>query len=299
MYIWMIYDREGLRRNAAYVSLYRKHCQKYWLDVVVVLDDEVKHRVLMGECPVCAFVRTINPEINRYLEEQRISVFNSYEVSRICNHKGKTLEYLREQLLCVPSITLKREQVSRILNMELLEVSDFFRKNFPFTTFSTQELEMIAQAEDFVIKTVDGHGGTEVYSLKDEREQIKLLGSRRQVVLQPMIVSDGTSRDLRVYVIGSRIVAAVMRSSSEDFRANFSRGGAVRLYELSPEQKEIVNRVLHAFHFGMAGIDFILDVNDSLILNEVEDVVGARMLYECAPHIDIVQEYLAYVLESL
>lgn len=126
-----------------------------------------------------------------------------------------------------------------------------------------------------------------------------MLAPRRQVVLQPMIASGEVSRDLRVYVIGSRIVASVLRSSLKDFRANFSRGGEVQLYELTPEQKELVNRVIHAFHFGMVGIDFILDENDNLILNEIEDVAGARMLYECKPDIDIAQEYLAYVLEQL
>lgn len=299
MYIWLIYDREGLKRNAEYVSLFRTNCQKYRLDVVVVLDDEVKRRVRMGECPLCSFVRTINPEINRFLEEQRIPVFNSYEVSRICNHKGKTLEYLREQVLCVPSITLNREQVSHILNMSAAEIHAYFRRNFSFTTFSTQELAMLEHADDFVVKTVDGHGGAEVFSLAREREQIKGLNPERQVVLQPMIASGENSRDMRVYVIGSRIVAAVMRSSEHDFRANFSRGGTVQLYELTEEQEEVVRRVIHAFHFGMVGIDFILDDRGSLILNEIEDVAGARMLYECAPDIDIVKEYLTYVLEQL
>lgn len=296
MYIWMIYDRAGLRRNADYVSLYRKHCRKYQMDVIAVYDDEVKGRVLRGERPVCAFVRTINPEINRYLEEQRIPVYNSYEVSRICNHKGKTLKYLQDKVFCVPSITLQGGTLLHILNMDVSGTKEFFGQTFSFSIFYEKEKELLERSEDFVVKTVDGHGGAEVFSLMRERERIKMISPGREVVLQPMISSGKSGRDLRVYVIGRRIVAAVMRSSADDFRANYSRGGSVRLFDLKPEQKEIAWQVIHAFDFGMAGIDFILDENDNFILNEIEDVVGARMLYECAPEIDIAREYLDDVL---
>ena len=44
----------------------------------------------------------------------------------------------------------------------------------------------------------------------------------------------------------------------------------------------------------MVSIDFIIDDNDQLIFNEIEDVVGARMLYKCSD-IDIVREYLSYI----
>ena len=276
MYIWMIYDRAGLRCNADYVSLYRKHCRKYQMDVIAVYDDEVKGRVLRGERPVCAFVRTINPEINRYLEEQRIPVYNSYEVSRICNHKGKTLKYLQDKVFCVPSITLQGGTLLHILNMDVSGTKEFFGQTFSFSKFYEKEKELLERSEDFVVKTVDGHGGAEVFSLMRERERIKMISPGREVVLQPMISSGKSGRDLRVYVIGRRIVAAGMRGS--------------------PEQKEIAWQVIHAFDFGMAGIDFILDENDNFILNEIEDVVGARMLYECAPEIDIAREYLDDVL---
>ena len=72
----------------------------------------------------------------------------------------------------------------------------------------------------------------------------------------------------------------------------------MRRVDLTPEQIEEVNRITACFTFGMAGIDFLFDTDGQIVLNEIEDVAGARMLYACAPELDIVHEYVKYVLEE-
>ena len=47
---------------------------------------------------------------------------------------------------------------------------------------------------------------------------------------------------------------------------------------MAKEIIDYVNQVVQVFDFGMVGIDFILDENNHWLLNEIEDVVGARML---------------------
>lgn len=300
----MVYDREGCERNAGYVEMYEKHCRPYGVAVKMVLDIDVRRRVTAGERPVCAFVRTIRPELNLFFEQQEIPVFNSSLVSRICNHKGKTLEWLKNIVFCVPSITISGEQLPNVLGLDFGQTRSYFKDRFQYSAFRERERAALEQADDFVLKTVDGHGGSGVFSLNTEKQKLLSLGDDGQTgvssefVLQPMIRSGREYRDLRVYVIGDRIAAAVMRSSSEDFRANFSRGGEIRHVVLKPEQRGIVARITEEFEFGMAGIDFLFDQDERLVLNEIEDVAGARMLYACAPEIDIVGEYVAYVMEQ-
>lgn len=300
----MVYDREGLERNAAYVSIYEKCCQPYQVKVDTVLDHDVRRRIFAGERPLCAFVRTIRPELTRFLEEHKIPVFNSSYVSSICNHKGRTLACLKNKVLCVPSITLGMEELPYVLNLNFVQVCRYFRSRFECSSFREYESEIIEQAKDFVLKTVDGHGGNEVFSLMGEREKLRLAvknsGRKEEsdFVLQPMLRYGEESRDMRVYVIGKHIVAAVMRSSLLDFRANFSLGGQARHVELEPQQRSVVKHIIDEFDFGMVGIDFLFDRENRLVLNEIEDVVGARMLYACMPETDIVQKYVAYVMEQ-
>ena len=68
------------------------------------------------------------------------------------------------------------------------------------------------------------------------------------------------------------------------------------LVKLRDDQEQIVSRIVNELDFGMAGIDFLFDRDGNMVLNEIEDVAGSRMLYECAPHIDIVSQYVEYVM---
>ena len=45
---------------------------------------------------------------------------------------------------------------------------------------------------------------------------------------------------------------------------------------------------------GMAGIDFILAKDGSLVFNEIEEMAGSRMLYECTDY-DIVKDYVQWI----
>lgn len=298
MKMWMVYDREGLAKNKDYVTLYETACAPYGIGVEAVYGDCVKKRITGGETPVFALVRTIDPELNRFFEGCNIPVFNPYLVSQICNDKGKTLAYLKETVFSVPSLSFGCTDISYILGQDRESLRTYFLECFDYSTHEEQERLLIRRAEDFVLKAVNGHGGSQVFSFSNERDRIMREMPDQDFVIQPMVQTGSPGRDLRVYVIGQEIIAAVMRSSMEDFRANYSRGAEVSLYPLAASQKEIVQRVIKKFDFGMAGIDFILDQEDQMILNEIEDVVGARMLYRCAPEIDIVTQYVRYVVKE-
>jgi glutathione synthase/RimK-type ligase-like ATP-grasp enzyme len=115
-------------------------------------------------------------------------------------------------------------------------------------------------------------------------------------VVQPFTGS--RHQDLRVYVIGREIIAAVLRTAKEGFKSNFSLGGEVCLYRLSEEERALVDIIIRQFDFGLVGIDFIIGDDGELIFNEIEDVVGSRMLYRCSD-INIVEKYLRFILECL
>ena len=55
-----------------------------------------------------------------------------------------------------------------------------------------------------------------------------------------------------------------------------------------------VNKIIDAFDFDYVGIDFLVGENEELIFNEIEDVVGARMLSQCSD-IDYAGMYIDYI----
>ncbi len=109
--------------------------------------------------------------------------------------------------------------------------------------------------------------------------------------------SNEPGRDLRVYLVGNKITAAVLRTSDTDFRSNYCLGGTARLYTLSQKERELVQRAVSGLEIGMAGIDFIFH-NGELVFNEIEDTAGARALYALSDY-DIVNDYIQYIRKEL
>lgn len=89
----------------------------------------------------------------------------------------------------------------------------------------------------------------------------------------------------------------MLRISDKDFRSNFCLGGMAEVYNLSDEEVEKVEKVIRLFDFDFVGIDFIFN-NGKMVFNEIEDVVGSRMVYTYT-NIDIVEMYVDYILEKV
>ena len=144
-----------------------------------------------------------------------------------------------------------------------------------------------------VIKPCCGHGGANVTLIRNDAEYAR---ARQKIapdefVIQP--IATETGRDMRVYILGGEPVGAVLRIAEGDFRSNFSLGGKVEAKSLSEAELSLVKRVCKLLPFDYCGID-IMYHNGVPVINEIEDVVGSRMLY--ATHdLDIVAMFVNYL----
>lgn len=138
-------------------------------------------------------------------------------------------------------------------------------------------------------KSINGHGGTEVFML-NAPEPFKY----GYVYQKPC---DTLGRDLRIWAIGGKIVTAILRESKTDFRSNFCLGGTATPYSLSGGEARLAEKILSLISSDYIGIDFIFN-NNHLVFNEIEDTVGARMVYT-KTDIDIIKMYCDYIKNTL
>lgn len=285
MVAWIIYYRKQAEYNRQYIDLYKTEGVRLGILIKLILVEELefgvqdnqwflKYEKQQVEYPDFAINRAIYPLLSRQLELMGIKVFNNSFVADVCNDKAKTYQYLAGT--GIPMVS-----------------SGFYR--------NSQLDELLTRTEQpSVIKAVDGHGGNQVFLIDRIKgspiDEIKKAMGASDVVLQPLTGS--RHQDLRVYVIGKEIIAAVLRTAKEGFRANYSLGGEVCLYRLSDTERSFVETIIERFDFGLAGIDFIIGDEGELIFNEIEDVVGARMLYQCSD-INIAGLYLNHILEIM
>lgn len=140
-----------------------------------------------------------------------------------------------------------------------------------------------------VKKKIDGHGGTEVMML-NHTEAFE----DNYVYQKPC---DTPGKDLRVWLIGGKIITAILRESKTDFRSNFCLGGSAIPYQLNDNEICFIKKIAKLINSDYIGIDFIFN-NGRLVFNEIEDTVGARMVYD-KTDIDIIGLYCDYIKSEL
>lgn len=128
-----------------------------------------------------------------------------------------------------------------------------------------------AHRDGVISKPNDGHGGEGIGLL----HQIDL--SDGYFRIQQGLVTDLLG-DIRFYVIDNQVIHGVLRSSGESLVSNYSQGGQVQLYPFTADEKAYVEGLIKDIQVDYAGVDFLLKKDGTLIFNEMEDVVGSRML---------------------
>jgi ribosomal protein S6--L-glutamate ligase len=185
----------------------------------------------------------------------------------------------------------------------------------PRTTFVRDKRDVLPAIErvggaPVIIKLIEGTQGIGVLlaeSVNAAESIIELLQSQKQNVLIQKFVAESKGKDIRAFVVGDRVVAAMRRvAQGQEFRSNVHRGGVAEAVDLSPEYVETAVRAAQIMGLRVAGVDMlegadgpqIMEVNSSPGLEGIEtctglDVAGAVIEYIAAqvdfPEIDVRQ----------
>jgi RimK family alpha-L-glutamate ligase len=112
--------------------------------------------------------------------------------------------------------------------------------------------------------------------------------------LQETVAHPGS--DIRAFVIGGRVIAAMERVA-DSWRTNVALGGRVRPCRLTAEQEDLCLRAAQVVKTDYAGVDLLPAANGQLYLLEVNSIPGWKGLQSVSP-INIASELIAYLETS-
>ncbi|MCI0654302.1 MAG: 30S ribosomal protein S6--L-glutamate ligase [Methylococcaceae bacterium] len=105
------------------------------------------------------------------------------------------------------------------------------------------------------------------------------LGLKASALVQEFIQESGGS-DIRCFVIGEKVVAAMMRQSKAgEFRSNIHRGGSTKLIKITPVERETAVLAARIMGLNVCGVD-ILRSNHGPVVMEVNSSPGLRGIEE-------------------
>lgn len=144
----------------------------------------------------------------------------------------------------------------------------------------------------FIIKVLEGTQGLGVYLVKDEENATEILShfieKKIKIILQEYI-AEFSGKDLRVFVVGGKIIASMMRiAAGDDFRSNLHRGGRGEKVELSAEEQDMAINAVKALNLQVGGVDIlrgkkgpmVIEVNSSPGLEGIERVSEVKIAEE-------------------
>jgi len=166
---------------------------------------------------------------------------------------------------------------------------------FAHSTKYTKELIDLVHGAPLVIKLLEGTQGlgvvlAETYNAGES--VIEAFRGLKANILVQEFIKEADSKDIRCFVLGNKVIAAMMRVGKKgDFRSNIHRGGSVHKVRITPEERSTAVRAAKIMGLNVAGVDLlrsnhgpvVMEVNSSPGLRGIETATGknvAKMIIE-------------------
>lgn len=140
-----------------------------------------------------------------------------------------------------------------------------------FAGLGYTRLDFLEQAEAYlgypmVIKECRGSFGWQVYLAQDRKAAVQILVEHApSPMLLQAYVGGPEGADVRIYVVGGRVIGAIRRHNPHDFRANVASGGIAEAYAPTPGEAQLAIQAAAALGLDFAGVDLLPGPDGPLI----------------------------------
>lgn len=176
------------------------------------------------------------------------------------------------------SVAISRSR-DKLRSLQLLSRKDI---GLPRTGFANKpgdipDLIKNVGGAPLVVKLLEGTQGIGVVlaETKKSAEAIieAFMGLKTNILVQEFIKEAGGA-DIRCFVVGNKVVAAMKRQGAEgEFRSNLHRGGSAKLVRLTKDERATAVNAAKAMGLNLCGVD-ILQSNNGPVVMEVNSSPG-------------------------
>jgi len=168
---------------------------------------------------------------------------------------------------------------------------------FAHSTKYTGDLISMVGGAPLVIKLLEGTQGIGVVLAETKKAAESVIeafrGLKENILVQEFIKEAGGA-DIRCFVIGDKVVAAMKRQGQEgEFRSNLHRGGSATIVKLTPEERSTAIRAARIMGLNVAGVD-LLRSNHGPVIMEVNSSPGLEGI-ELATEKDVAGQIIQFI----
>ncbi|MDQ6960599.1 MAG: 30S ribosomal protein S6--L-glutamate ligase [Mariprofundaceae bacterium] len=143
----------------------------------------------------------------------------------------------------------------------------------------TEDLIKLVGGAPLVVKLIEGTQGIGVVLAETHQAAESVIdafhGLNANILIQEFIKEAGGS-DIRCFVVGGKVVAAMKRQGREgEFRSNIHRGGSAQLVKISSAERQTAVQAARIMGLNVAGVD-VLRSNHGPVVMEVNSSPGLQ-----------------------
>lgn len=161
------------------------------------------------------------------------------------------------------------------------------------------ELIDICGGAPLVIKMLEGTQGVGVVLAETRNAAESVIEAFRGLdahILVQEFIAEAKGSDIRAFVVGDEVVAAMRRQAKPgEFRANLHRGARAVPIELSDQERRTALRATRALGLHLAGVDLIRSEKGPLVI-EVNASPGLEGI-QAATGVDVADKIIAFIEE--
>ena len=214
----------------------------------------------------------------RHLERMGVLFINGSDAIDNVKDKLYTMQILSQNNIPHPKTMLVKNPID----------SEYVKRNIGFP---------------IVVKSLSGTHGKGVYLAENKRnfeqlvEMMEQFNDRFNIILQEF-VKDSHGKDLRIIVVGGKVIGAMKRQSTDgDFRANVTRGGGAKPVELDEQMEYLALESTKLLGLDIGGVDLLYD-NGGYKICEVNSSPGFQGM-EKYTEIRVAEQIVTYVKNKL
>ena len=201
------------------------------------------------------------------------AIVRQFELMGVITANGsQAISRSRDKLRCMQ--ILAREKVGMPIT------------GFAHSTQDTDGLIKMVGGAPLVIKLIEGTQGIGVVLAETHASAKSMIEAFRGLsahILVQEYIKESNGEDLRAFVVGNRVIAAMRRKAADgEFRANIHRGGKSEKVDLTDEETATALQACRAVGLSVAGVDMlrshsgpkVLEINSSPGLQGIEGATG-------------------------
>ena len=172
----------------------------------------------------------------------------------------------------------------------------------PVTAFahSTKDVDGVISTvggAPLIVKLLEGAQGIGVVLCETKKAAESVIEAFRGLnanILAQEFIKEAGGMDIRCFVVGDKVVAAMKRQGAEgEFRSNIHRGGSAEKIKITPEERSTAVRAAKAMGLNIAGVD-VLRANHGPVVMEVNSSPGLEGI-ETSTQVDVASKIIEFL----